>query len=109
MADYPTLPLEYRSRRRSLLSRAIAQTGDGDFSISQQSGAETFRFTAIHAHLTAAEAASLETFWDTYQASEFNLAWKDGVTYTAVFLDRPDIERESALYYRATAEMIGRA
>lgn len=110
MADFPSSPaMDYLSTQEPVANRTITVMGDGDFSVQAPGGVKTWIFTAIYNWISSSDHSTLKTFCDTYPNDEFNLGWKDGVTYVAVFLDPPTFERINASYYRAVIRMVGRA
>lgn len=110
MADFPSSPaMEFLSTQEPVANRTVTVMGDGDFSVQAPGGVQTWIFTAIYNYITSSELSTLNTFWTTYSNDEFNLGWKDGNTYVAVFFDPPTFERINATYYRAVIRMVGRA
>lgn len=80
---YPSLPIAIESVRTLRDGRQEAEGADGKVRI-RKIYADKYDFQLVHPALTAAQLATLTSFYGTYGASDIDLTY-DGTVYTVRF------------------------
>lgn len=106
MATYPTLSQSYESDRQRLDGILTDEGGDGSLWVRQSYPTDKYAFTVIHI-VDATQKATLEAFYSTNKALQFDLVFRDDMTaYTGcVFVKSPQYKLISRRQWRATVQI----
>lgn len=71
-----------------LQNMAIAVGDDGSFGARQVRAVESLQATLVNSNLSAADAASIETFYNTNETEEIEFGWRD-IPYRGFWVGKP--------------------
>lgn len=110
MANYPSSIVQEQSSKepwRDPMELDYARSGGAKGRRLQ--AAKKRQFMVTHRHVTTAQRATLEAFYDANRSVTFTFAWNDApaTTYTVIFADKDglDWDRDGPILWRVTVKL----
>lgn len=107
---YPSLPLHSESKRVVRDGREESLSVSGATRIRRFYTADKFDFELRHGALTAAQVATLQSFYNSNMATTFDFLWpEDGLTYTGLRFGRGGLQIKwiAPLYRDVFVRLVG--
>lgn len=108
MASYPNTTYDAGASRVTPRESVAVDASDGGTirGVSTRA-AEVYDLKLVHLGLSEAEAATLESFYNTNKVAQIDVTWRS-VTYNCQFVSKPDVEPWQGALWSVTSTLVGK-